>query len=114
MKRLSRLLVAPIAVLIPLAAHAQNAPRPSYVPPDGFVPDSITAVRIAVAVWTPIVGARAIEAERPYVAMLKDNVWFVRSSLPKPSHKGSGVSGGVAEAEIAKSDGRILRVSFGR
>jgi len=103
-----------VALLAPLLTRAQDHQKPSYKPPNGFVPDSTTAVRIAVAVWTPIYSARTIQAERPYVATLAGDVWFVRGSLPKPRCKGCGVSGGVAEAEIAKSDGRILRVSHGR
>ena len=103
-----------VALLAPCLAHAQEQQKPFYKPPSGFVPDSVTAVRIAVAVWTSIYGAKTIQWERPYVAKLAGEVWFVRGSLPKPHCKGCSVSGGVAEAEIAKSDGRILRVSHGR
>ena len=33
---------------------AANPAVHNYVPPDGYVPDSATAVRIAEAVWIPI------------------------------------------------------------
>jgi hypothetical protein len=80
----------------------------SYVPPEGFVPNEKTAIRIAVAVWSPIYGEEKIEAEKPFVATLKNGVWMVHGSLPK------GLAGGVAIAQIAKRDGRILQVSHGR
>jgi hypothetical protein len=89
----------------PSRVQSRRATRPSdRAPPLGSAPNVVGSVNV-----TP-----SIRGERPYVAKLEGDVWFVRSSLPKPRHKGSGVSGGVAEAEIAKSDGRILRVSAGR
>ena len=87
---------------------AQTASQHSYVPPDGFVPDSLTAVRVAVAIWTPIYGEKQIASEKPYRAELRSNVWTVIGQLP-PGHVG-----GVAIAEISKRDARILRVSHGR
>jgi hypothetical protein len=82
--------------------------RPSYKPKNGFVPNQETAIRIAEAIWIPIYGAEEIDHERPFVASLRNGVWFVRGSLPK------GHNGGVAEIEIAKDDGRIIRVSHGQ
>ena len=82
-----------------------QTPRPhSYVPPAGFVPDSITAIRIAEAVWIPIYGEDQIRRQRPFHARLANNVWTVIGSLPR------GWVGGVALAEISKRDARILRV----
>jgi hypothetical protein len=80
----------------------------SYKPQDGYVPDAVTAIKIAVAVWEPIYGAAAIAEEKPYHAVLRDGVWVVEGSLPE------GFAGGVAIAEIAKDDGRILRVDHGK
>lgn len=86
-------------------------PRPaSYVPPNGFVPDSLTAVRIAVAVWMPIYGAKQIRDEAPYHAKLSGGIWTVEGSL----NCGGACGGGVAVAEIAKADGRILGVIHGQ
>ena len=48
------------AVLLLTAAEAQ-----SYAPKDGFVPDAMTAVKIAEAVLTPVYGKEKIESERP-------------------------------------------------
>ena len=80
----------------------------SYTPPKGFVPDSITAVRIAVAVWGPIYGDSAIQHEAPFRAVLRRGVWTVTGTLS------TGVPGGVAIVEIAKANAAIIRVSHGR
>jgi hypothetical protein len=82
----------------------------SYVPPDGFVPDAATAIRIAEAVWIPVYGADMIGKERPFNATLAGEVWTVTGSLPN----GPGQIGGVALAEISKQDARIIRVSHGK
>ena len=80
----------------------------SFQPRDGFVPDEQTAIRIAHAVWFPIYGEKHILSEAPFVATLKDGIWTVQGSLPK------GRTGGVAIAEIAQQDARIIRVSHGK
>jgi hypothetical protein len=102
-----------IALVVPTMGVAQqNAPH-SYVPPDGFVPDSATAVRIAEAIWLPIYGKNVIDDEHPFRAVLKDGVWTVTGTLSPPP-PGLARLGGVALAEISQKDGRILRVSHGR
>lgn len=58
--------------------------------------------------WSPVFGEKKIADEAPYQAVLKNGVWFVSGSLPQ------GWKGGVAELEIAKDDGRILRMSHGK
>lgn len=73
-----------------------------------YVPDQATAIQIAVAVWNPIYGKEKIQKEKPYKAKLRDGVWYVSGSLPK------GWVGGVAEAEITKDDGRIIRISHSK
>ncbi|MBI3996184.1 MAG: YbbC/YhhH family protein [Candidatus Omnitrophica bacterium] len=78
-----------------------------FVPKVGFVPDEDTAIKIAEAIWAPIYG-ESLNDERPFHANLVGDIWHVEGSLPE------GMSGGVAEAEIAKADGRILRVSHGK
>ncbi len=96
---------------IAAAVLAAEVTKHSAKPKDGFVPDAKTAIKIAVAVWEPIYGEAQIAGEKPYSARLDTNgVWTVESSLPR-GVLGSPVKGGVAVAEIAKSDGRILRVS---
>ena len=83
---------------------------PSAKPKEGFVPDAQTAIRIAEAVWIPIYGEAHIESERPFTATLSNGVWTVQGSLPPDPD----IRGGVALAEIAKDDGRILRVIHGK
>jgi len=60
------------------------------MPPDGYVPNAETATRIAVAVWSPIHGAKKIQAEKPFKAHLENGIWTVEGSLPE------GWAGGVA------------------
>lgn len=97
-----------IVLLLSLTGLTLAWQKHSARPAKGFVPDEKTAIRIAVAVWSPIYGEEHIENEKPYIASLKNGVWTVQGSLRK------GWVGGVAVAEIAKDDGRILRVSHSR
>lgn len=105
-----RLLIAScLLVLTGVAALLAQDAKHSVAPKDGFVPDAKTAIKIAVAVWEPIYGEAKIAGEKPYKARLHTNgVWTVEGSLPQ------GWVGGVAVAEVAKSDARILRVSHGK
>lgn len=80
----------------------------AVIPQDGFVPDKSTAIKIAEAVWIPIYGQKQIESEKPFQARLSGEVWIVEGTLPR------GDEGGVALAEISKSDGRIIRVTHGQ
>jgi len=103
----------PIFLFTVLAASvvflfAAEAPKHSVKPRAGYVPDAKTAIKIAVAVWEPIYGEEQIAKQKPYQATLTNGVWNVTGSLPSLS------VGGVAVAEIAKDDGRILKVSHGR
>jgi len=97
---------------------AGSTEKHTYKPEDGYVPDEETAIAIAVAVWNPIYGQEKIEKEKPYKATLSNGVWIVSGSLLQSQVK-SGARpkiklGGVAIAEISKSDGAILRVSHGK
>ncbi|NUO75916.1 MAG: hypothetical protein HOQ32_07870 [Lysobacter sp.] len=99
-----QLIVFALFVLaFPLSAQEHNVR-----PPRGLVPDSGTAIAIAVAVWTPIYGETQIASQKPYRATLAGGKWTVTGSHPK------GWVGGTAIAVIAKSDGQVLRVSHGR
>ncbi|MCX6959247.1 MAG: YbbC/YhhH family protein [Verrucomicrobia bacterium] len=101
-----------LAALVLLSAvtstGAQELQTHNYSPRGGYVPDAETAIRIAVAVWEPIYGKAQIEKEKPYHSSIKDGIWTVLGSLP------TAWRGGVAEAEISKKDGQILRISHGR
>ena len=80
----------------------------SYIPDSGYVPDEETALKIAGAVLLPIYGKETLGQEQPFKAVLVENIWHVSGHLPE------GWRGGVAEIEINKTDGKILRVSHGK
>jgi NTF2 fold immunity protein of polymorphic toxin system component len=85
----------------------------SHTPKDGFVPDSITAVKIAEAVLIPVYGKEKIESEPPFKAVLENGVWTGDGTLYCPDGKGGVTTtcdGGTAEVKLSKTDGRILRV----
>ncbi|HEY9418571.1 MAG TPA: NTF2 fold immunity protein [Candidatus Udaeobacter sp.] len=91
-----------------VALLAADEGKHNCKPGTGYVPDAATAIKIAIAVWKPIYGAAHIAGERPYHAVLRNEISTVEGSLPK------NTLGGVAVAEISKDDGRILRVNHGK
>ncbi len=98
-----------VAVVLLCASCSFGQPhKHNVVPRAGVVPDAQTAKTIAVAIWIPIYGKKQIQNQAPFNAKLKGDVWFVNGSLPR------GHIGGVAEIEIARNDGRVLRISHGR
>src|SRR5712671_5102270 len=101
-----RAIVAASLLVFSNALAQQPAPH-SFKPKAGFVPDQITALKIAEAVWLPIYGAE-IYNKRPFTAKLKGDVWIVEGTLPKD------MVGGVPLAEISRVDGRVIRVSHGQ
>jgi hypothetical protein len=108
MKRQLSKLSAFALVLVGAVSLALAADKPHNLsPPNGFVPDKETAIRIAVAVWEPIYGAAQIAWQKPYRVRLENGVWIVEGTL-------HAELGGVAAAEISKADGRVLRVSHGQ
>jgi NTF2 fold immunity protein len=90
-------------LLLSTSAFAQ------YVPPRGFVPNAETAIAVARAILIPIYGAENIKREEPLVAEERTDRWIVRGTLC-PTLPPNSCLGGVAVVEIAKSDGRIVRV----
>jgi|SRR5580704_17798772 hypothetical protein len=106
MKKALRLFIA-LHLLAQLTFAGEDS-KHNYKPEAGYVPDAGTAIKIAVAIWSPIYGEKQISTEKPYNAVLTNGVWVVQGSLPK------GLVGGVAVAEISKDDGKILRVSHGQ
>ena len=103
------LIVAITLLLFSPWAYSQPPIAHNYKPTQGYVPDATTAITIAVAVWEPIYGQEKISQEKPYKAVLVSGIWIVEGTLPKQYNLG-----GVAVAEIAKDDGRVLRVSHGK
>ena len=97
-----------VSVCLILLSSIVLAQEHSFTPPDGFVPDAQTAIKIAEAVLVPIYGADTIGRQRPFTATLRDGVWIVSGSTPR------GAFGGSAVVEISKMDGRVERVSHSR
>ena len=69
----------------------------------------LNAIKVAMAAWNTIYGTQAIARHKPYLATLRRGVWHVEGSFGRRDH-----FGGPPRAEIAKTDGRILRLSFDR
>lgn len=87
-----------------------------YKPRSGFVPDSATAIQIAEAVLVPVYGKKKIEAEKPFTAQLKDNIWTISGTLRCPDGKGgftpeSDCDGGTAVVQISKKDAHIISMT---
>jgi len=106
-QRIATFIAVPLVALLSALAQETNPPH-NDKPPQGYVLNAETAIRIALAVWEPIYGKKQIDSEKPYRATLKNGVWTVEGSLPP------GWRGGVAIAELSASDGTILRVGHGR
>jgi hypothetical protein len=74
----------------------------------GDVPDSETAISIALGNWLQRYG-RKIFKSKPFNAKLNsDSIWIVSGSLKHIT------MGGVPYAEIRKSDGQILKITHER
>ena len=79
-----------------------------YRPPSGYVPDAVTAVKIAEAVLVPVYGEQKIVSERPFKATLDGNVWTVEGTLHCGSDKEEMCFGGTATVKLSKNDARVL------
>ncbi len=95
------------AFVISFAAELVAKPLPGVGRTFGYVPDTASAIRAAVAVWEPLYGKRQIASDRPYRVTLRDGIWHVTGSLPPLT------PGGVAEADIRRHDGKVLRIMHG-
>ena len=71
----------------------------------GCVPDDLTAMRIAEAVWLPVYGHETVNAQKPFTADLESDVWTVKGSPP------ANDAAGALTALISKTDGRIIELS---
>jgi len=96
------------AAVTSVSAGAKKAAK-GYVPPDGFIPTSQTAIAVAEAVLIPVYGKNQIESERPFKAVLDGNAWVVTGSVPCHNPPpGAECPGGAAEIRISKRTGRVL------
>ena len=101
--------VRAIAVLLVSVVAAVTAGElPGIGRTFGNVPDAAAAIRIAITVWEPIYGKKQIASEPPFHAELRRGIWYVYGSLP------AGSLGGVAEAKIRQSDGKVLHIFHGQ
>jgi NTF2 fold immunity protein of polymorphic toxin system component len=114
MKRIKNILIVLIAVSLVSCSNAgkerQNAESKNVVEKkyDGYVPDELTAKKIAEAVWLPIYGSSILD-ERPYKARAVGNsVWVIEGTLER------GKSGGTAYIEIRMNDCKVLNVTHGK
>lgn len=77
-------------------------------PPNGYVPDKVTAIKIAEAIWLPIFGER-IYKNKPFQARLIDStIWVVEGTLPY------GFKGGTPYIEIQRNNSKVLQVTHGK
>ena len=83
-----------------------DVPKDGITPKNGFVPNSETAIEIALIVLGPIYGADQIEKQKPFSAELRGGVWVVRGSMERGT--------GTAEVNISRRTGAILRVIHGK
>ena len=86
---------------------------PYYIPKAGFVPDKVTATRIAETVLISLYGEDVVNEEKPFNAELKDGVWIVQGTFCGGTLEVDSCLGGVATVEISKKTGKILRVALG-
>jgi hypothetical protein len=81
--------------------------------PNGAIPDERTAVAVAEAVLLPVYGPEKVYAERPFQAVLHDDVWIVTGSS-HTSAPGSVHVGGTSLVEISKAKGCIERITHSK
>jgi hypothetical protein len=92
-------------------AHGQGKKSPSR-----YVPDSAAAVQIAEVALVPVYGKKQIESEKPFTAVLKDDVWTVSGTLRCSDGKGGTTThcvGGTAIVMISRTDGHIISMGHG-
>lgn len=102
-----------MALFLTLPATAQQQQtaqlgKNGYKPPNGYVPDAATAVKIAEAVLIPAYGEQKIVSERPFKATLEGHVWTVAGALYCGDGKSQSCKGGTATVKLSKDDARVL------
>lgn len=93
----------------PAASGPSASGRQLKLPEDGVIPDEITAVAVAQAVFRPVFGQEHTKEFLPYHAEFRDGVWTVYGTLKPP-----GARGGTPQLRINKRDGRVLEVWHSR
>ncbi|MBZ5538162.1 MAG: YbbC/YhhH family protein [Acidobacteriia bacterium] len=96
--------VCTVMLLLITASNGMRTGDRRTLPSQGIVPDEVTAVKIAEAVFPPIFGTDEVAKCLPYHAQLKDGFWTVYGTL-KP-----GARGGTPQMTIQKKDGKVIEV----
>ena len=113
-----------LCLVIPILAGCATDSDDNYIPSDGYIPDSITAEKVAQAVWIPIYGEKEIVDQKPFETELIGRVWHVQGTFPPPAWETTEIDGklqtyktvmigGTAEIEIDRYTGKIRRVIHG-
>jgi hypothetical protein len=95
------------SVLAPRLEEFSNfygALRNPALPKAGVISDADTAKKVAEAVWTPLYGEQAVEAQKPFQSELKFNTWIVTGSAAPES---------ALFAFMLQADGRVLSIGLG-
>jgi hypothetical protein len=83
--------VSILILTVCLSFNTNSNRQQRHTVPGGLVLDSITARKIAEAIWLQLYGKEVLN-QRPYSAKLvKDSVWIVKGVFKKP-HPGGVVS----------------------
>lgn len=80
-----------------------------FVPPNGFVPDKKTALKVAEAILVSVYGEKQIAEEQPLkIALVDNDVWLVWGTLDPRD------LGGTAVIKISKRTGKVLFLAHGQ
>jgi NTF2 fold immunity protein len=93
-----------VSLMLVSASRAVGGADKLPLPPQGIIPDEVTAVKVAEVLFPPVFGADEVTKYLPYHAQLKDGVWTVYGTL-KP-----GSRGGTPQMTIQKKDGKVIEV----
>ena len=78
------------------------------IPPNGFVPDAETALRVGEAILSAVYGEQEIAKQRPLkVALVDKEVWLVWGTLDERCLGGTGV------IKISKRTAKVLFLAHG-
>ena len=93
-----------LLILLVLGTSLTAKDAKPKLPENGVIPDEVTAVAVATAIFRPVYGKDAVDKFLPYHAQLDHGVWTVYGTLP------SGSVGGTPELRINRHDGQVLEI----
>jgi hypothetical protein len=91
-----------------MLTRAEGGETADLKPGNGFIPDAGSAASLAHVILSVIYGAEQVSRQQPLTATESAGVWRVLGQRPR------GTVGGVAEIDISRIDGQVLRVSHSR